>query len=105
MDNSQLPMAIVQNKLDKINELDYKQTYWSIDYLKDFAEKNKFCCYFQTSAKTGENIDFAFSSFLKIVIDKYESYLDKYCKHYDDPNTDCLKLENQKTKYKTRNCC
>ena len=67
-------MTIIQNKLDIANNREMKNRHMEIDFLEDFAKNNGFDCFFQTSAKTGENVDFAISTFLKIVIDKYENF-------------------------------
>ena len=93
-------MTIIQNKLDLIEEIELKKEYMQIDFLKDFSVKNKFCSFYQTSAKTGENIDIAVSKFLKIVIEKYERYLAQN----DDAITVSLNLFNLR-KPKQKNCC
>ena len=104
MDDSNLPCVIIQNKIDKIKDVEVKQNYMEIGFLENFARKNKFDCFFQTSAKTGENIDYAISSFLRLVIDKYEKFLDSSV--IEKVKNENIKLENTKTKKNQRkNCC
>lgn len=68
-------MAIIQNKLDKIADLPEKADFMKIENLQEYSKKNKFDLCFQTSAKTGENIENAISGFIKYVIEKYEKYM------------------------------
>ena len=68
-------MAIIQNKLDKIIDLEEKADFMKYENLQEYSRKNKFNLSFQTSAKTGENIENAISGFIRFVIDKYEIYL------------------------------
>ena len=73
-------MAIIQNKLDKVSELGEKADFMKYEKLQEFSKKNKFELCFQTSAKTGENIEIAISGFIKLVIDKFELYLSSKAK-------------------------
>ena len=77
-------MAIIQNKLDIINDLEEKADFMKYDNLKEYSKKNKFDLCFQTSAKTGENIENAISGFIRHVIDKYEKHL--AIKNKESPN-------------------
>ena len=75
VDGTPLPMAIIQNKLDKVSELEEKEDFMKFESLQEYAKKHKFDLCFQTSAKTGENIEKSISGFIRLVIDKYERYL------------------------------
>ena len=68
-------MAIIQNKFDKISDLVEKADFMKYENLQEYSRKNKFDLCYQTSAKTGENIENAISGFIRHVIDKFEKYL------------------------------
>jgi GTPase Era involved in 16S rRNA processing len=103
MDNSPLPMIIIQNKLDIKKEKNLEEKDTEIQYLEEFANKNKFEAFFQTSAKTGENVDSAITQFLNLIIEKYEKYYTNASVD-DDARTDNVKLEKQSFGQKKK-CC
>jgi predicted GTPase len=79
LDGSPLPMSIIQNKLDKIENQE-KESYTKLPYLEEFAKKNGFSMFFQTSAKTGQNVETAFTSFIKSVIEKFDTHMESKTK-------------------------
>lgn len=103
MDNSPLPMIIIQNKLDIKTEKNIVEKESEIEFLEEFAKKNKFESFFQTSAKTGENVDSAISQFLQLIIEKYEKYY-KDSSFNEDARTDNVRLEKQSTT-RQKKCC
>ena len=103
MDNSPLPMIIIQNKLDIKKEKNLEDKETELEYLEEFAKKNKFEAFYQTSAKTGENVDSAISQFLNLIIEKYEKYYSDASVE-DDARTDNVKLEKQSTS-QHKKCC
>ena len=98
-------MIIVQNKLDLVKDNENKQNFMESTFLEEFAKKNGFDCFFQTSAKTGENVNLAISSFLKIVIEKYENYFKSRNFMFDDDAvTENVNLKEPNLK-ESKKCC
>jgi len=62
-----IPVIIFANKVDLINknEIDNKK-------VNKILNKKKFIAVYQTSAKTGENVDDAFKTIIKLLYDKYK---------------------------------
>lgn len=109
IDGSPLPMVIIQNKLDKVSDLQEKADFMILENLKEYSRKNKFDMCFQTSAKTGENIEDAISGFIRLVIDKYESYFASRVKEtvVEEKNKTVV-LTNNNTQKETKSsssCC
>ena len=108
VDGSPLPMVIVQNKLDKVSDLQEKADFMTLEYLKEFTRKNKFDLCYQTSAKTGENIEEAISGFIRLVIEKFEGYFASKVKEteIEEKNkTVVLTNINTQKETKTASCC
>ena len=103
--------AIIQNKLDKISDLEEKADFMKYECLQEFSKKHKFDICFQTSAKTGENIEKSISGFIKLVIDKYERYYGSKIKEMivDETNKTIILSSNNKTQLKEsindKPCC
>ena len=111
VDGTPLPMVIIQNKLDKISELQEKANFMTMNHLEEFRQKNKFDLCFQTSAKTGENVEDSISGFIRLVIDKYERYLStirpKESVVEKESKTVVLNSNSNNTQNQTKNksCC
>jgi hypothetical protein len=112
MDGTSIPMVIIQNKVDKIKDLTDLPDFMKIETLKDFSKKNKFEMCYQTSAKSGENIEESITSFIKMVIDKLEIYTKNKNPDIkeDSVNINKVKLSNQKNSKNSPNvnnkmCC
>jgi uncharacterized protein YchJ len=101
MDNSPLPMIIIQNKLDVKKEKNLEDKESELEYLEEFANKYKFEAFFQTSAKTGENVDI--SHFLNLIIENYEKYYSDASVD-EDARTENVKLGN-KSFNRQKKCC
>jgi small GTP-binding protein len=109
IDGSPLPMVIIQNKLDKVSDLQDKADFMTLENLKEYSKKNKFDLCFQTSAKTGENIEDAISGFIRLVIDKYERYFASRVKEtevVEEKNKTVVLTNNNTPKdKKAASCC
>ncbi len=108
IDGSPLPMVIIQNKLDKVSDLQDKPDFMTLENLKEYSRKNKFDLCFQTSAKTGENIEDAISGFIRVVIDKYERYFASRVKETEvEEKNKTVVLTNNNTQRETKapSCC
>jgi hypothetical protein len=112
VDGTPLPMAIIQNKLDKITDLTEKADFMKFENLQEYSRKNNFDVCYQTSAKTGENIENSISGFIKMVIDKYERYLSTKVKEtvVEDKNRTVVLTGNNNTSIKegnrsSKSCC
>ena len=68
-DGSNIPNILIQNKIDLINEEDINKYN-----IKEFSENNNFDAWFNTSAKTGENISECMDKLLEIIINKINEF-------------------------------
>lgn len=101
-------MIIIQNKLDKVSELEEKADFMKLEHLQEYAKNNKYDLCYQTSAKTGENVEDAISGFIRFVIDKYERYLSSKTKEttVEEKNkTVVLTNHNILKEKKQKSCC
>jgi GTPase SAR1 family protein len=70
-DNSNIPMVLVANKFDLVEDFDNTDKldkHMSMDYLNDFAKENGFVGAFRTSAKTGLNVTTMFSYLVRDIL-------------------------------------
>ena len=68
-DGSNIPNILIQNKIDLINKEDINKYN-----IKEFSENNNFDAWFNTSAKTGENISECMDKLLEIIINKINEF-------------------------------
>lgn len=64
-----IPCLLIQNKVDLINKGDIDE-----DEVQKFSQNNNYLGVFQTSAKTGDNVEDAMNFILDSVVDKLEKY-------------------------------
>lgn len=99
MDNTDLPILLLENKVDLIeNPLETE------DHLQEFAKKNNFIGAFRTSAKTGYNISESMEFLLIHIINKLEQ-----AKHVVNENirekSIVIEKTNQVNKGRDKSCC
>ena len=68
MDGGVLPALLVENKVDLAEYVGSDQV------VKEFAETNKFCGHFRTSAKMGININESMEFLIKNIIERMEEF-------------------------------
>ena len=94
-------IMLIGNKSDIRNE---ESVTWSEG--KNYMDLHKFSCFYEVSAKNGNNVELAFSEFARKLVQK-EIEIEKENennKNYKDINTIDLE-KNIKKKYKKKKCC
>jgi len=73
-DGAPLPMILLSNKYDKVQELEEQgkglEPFMTQEYLDKFASDNNFLQGLRTSAKTGHNITTAFANLVREILRK-----------------------------------
>lgn len=96
IDDSALPIMLIDNKYDIIEE---KQNVYSDKEIEDFSNKNNFIKSFRTSAKTGMNVIESMEYLIKFIINKINKIDTKKLKNKKDF------ILIQSTKKKKKNSC
>lgn len=68
LDNEAIPIILVQNKTDLIDENISKNKIFDPLYLKKFTEENKFLAHVLTSAKTNYNLQNVFEKLVEEIL-------------------------------------
>ena len=92
-DIKDLPKILVGNKIDLQNRRVIKK-----DKIENFAERNNNIHCFETSAKTGENVEDAFNDLIRLILP------DKIKKN-NGKASENVTLEKNNEKNKAKNCC
>lgn len=90
-DSSDLPMIIIENKCDLVENFEDTETQF-----KEFYMKNKFINGFRTSSKNSFNINESMDFLIKHIIDKLE-------KMYSGVNSNSNKVNSQESEIKNKN--
>lgn len=113
-DGTLMPMMIIQNKIDLIdnylNSDDNDEIKQSLNNLKQFEVKNGFIMSYQTSVKKDFNVNESMNEFLNFIIEKTEKMSSKYnnasfTSQNDANNSIVLDLKDNNYKIKNSNCC
>ena len=69
-----IPMLLVLNKQDLVEELEELEEFMTFDYLQKFAEENGFIGAILTSAKTGVGVTEAVAALVRqVLIDQFQT--------------------------------
>lgn len=68
LDNAAIPIILVQNKIDLLEEKSGREKFLDVPYLKKFTEDNKFLASVQTSAKTNFNLAKVFEKLVEEIL-------------------------------------
>ena len=66
--NNMIPLILLQNKCDLVENLPKKQEFQTLEYLKNFAQQNNFKSCFQVSAKSDTNLTMAMEDLLNHIL-------------------------------------
>ena len=104
VDGKMIPMVILQNKADLLENQGRKLDYQTEDYLRDFASKHGFKAGYQVSAKSNANLDKSVECLVGQILQLniFEARKDNFAKA---ENKSTLKLNNQnQTAQKGKDC-
>lgn len=68
IDGQTIPIFLMQNKSDKLEELGQKKPFQTPEYLNEFAKKNKFVGAYQVSVKSDINCQESMDALLKSIL-------------------------------------
>lgn len=68
IDGKTIPIVLMQNKCDKLEELGEKKPFQTIEFLNDFAKKNKFVSSYQVSVKSDINLKESMDTLLTAIL-------------------------------------
>jgi small GTP-binding protein len=102
IDINKIIIMLIGNKTDKKNEA---AVSWGEG--KNFADIHKFSCFYEVSAKNGNNIELAFSDFTRKLVEKQiEDAKKEEMNNKIKKENEKIELNNVKfKKYKKNNCC
>lgn len=70
MEGQAIPILLMQNKLDRLDELGQIQPFQTPEFLKDFAKKHNFIGAYQVSAKSDTNLKESMDTLLKSILSR-----------------------------------
>ena len=68
LDNSAIPIILVQNKMDMVDDKASKDKILDQTYIQKFVSENKFLTYVRTSAKKNENLQIIFEKLVEDIL-------------------------------------
>ena len=68
IDGEPIPLILVQNKIDLLDDLGKIETFQTNDFLQEFSKKNNFCAAFQVSAKLDINLKTSIDRLLEQIL-------------------------------------
>lgn len=103
-----IPIFLMQNKCDRLEELGEIKPFQSVDYLNDFAHKNKFLGAYQVSVKSDINVQESMDALLKAILGSSalrKTEIDNFAaprrsERGSSPVTKSMKLSEQKSSAK-----
>jgi len=112
VDGKMIPITLLQNKYDLLENVGKKEEYQKPDYLKEFAQKHNFVNSYQVSAKSNLNLDESIETLLKEILklNLFEASKDAFSRSVR-PNESIhggVKLQNKTDgdgKEKKKKCC
>ena len=113
VDGKMIPIILLQNKLDLLENQGKREEYQKPDYLREFAQKHKFVNSYQVSAKSNTNLEDSVECLLKEILklNLFEASRDAFSKSVK-PNESVyggVKLQskgvNDPNSTKKKGCC
>lgn len=68
VDGKMIPIILLQNKLDLLENQGKREEYQKPEYLKEFSDKHKFVNCYQVSAKSNTQLDSSVETLLKEIL-------------------------------------
>lgn len=66
--NNMIPLVLLQNKCDLVENMPKKQEFQTMEYLNEFAQQHNFKSCFQVSAKSDINLNMAMEELLSHIL-------------------------------------
>jgi GTPase SAR1 family protein len=112
VDGKMIPIILLQNKTDLLENQGKREEYQKMEYLKEFADKHKFVNSYQVSAKSNSQLDASVETLLKEILklNLFEASKDAFSKSVK-PNDSVHgvkllnKKDNQQTEKKKKCLC
>lgn len=98
VDGKNIPCLLIQNKIDLKND------NYDTSSIEEYASKNKYINVFQTSAKTGYNINEGMDYFIGYIIDRMSDYF-LYYSTFGKEERDSINIENKEKENKEGCSC